>query len=180
MEQQAIYTFTSHIQGKNAKIMIYPDRVEWDRPRGISSGKVTAGVLTLGLSTLATGVKGGKASTEMIPVKSISSVTTKRDGFSNTIVQVITTGNTVDFRVSHKEAAAVKEVLTQLIVGSHPSQQVAPAAAPAYAAPPAEPAPAAPAADVPAQLQQLAGLHAAGILSDGEFATKKAELLARM
>jgi hypothetical protein len=67
----------------------------------------------------------------------------------------------------------VKEVLTQLILGSHPSQAVPQS--------PAQPtvAVAAP-TDIPAQLQQLAGLHAAGILSDVEFSQKKAELLSRM
>lgn len=181
MEQQPIYQFTSHVQGKNAKIAIYSDRVEWDRPRGVSGGKITAGIMTAGLSMLATGVKSGQAGTEMIPVKSISSVTTKRDGFLNTIVQVITSGNTVDFRVSHQEAAAVKDVLTQLILGSHPSQQTfTPPPAPVYAAPPVQPTPAAPVVDIPAQLQQLASLHTAGILTDDEYSTKKAELLARM
>jgi hypothetical protein len=173
MEQQPIYEFTSHIEGKNAKVSVYPDRVEWLKPRGVSGGKVTAGILTMGLSTLATGVKNGKSGTEMIPVKSMSSVTTKRDGLMNTLVQVITSGNTIDFRVSHNEAKQVKEVLTQLILGSHPSQAVPQS--------PAQPtvAVAAP-TDIPAQLQQLAGLHAAGILSDVEFSQKKAELLSRM
>jgi hypothetical protein len=35
-------------------------------------------------------------------------------------------------------------------------------------------------APIPEQIRQLAELHAAGILTDGEFATKKAELLSRM
>jgi hypothetical protein len=48
------------------------------------------------------------------------------------------------------------------------------AAAPAAAAP----APAAPAGnDLTAQLQQLAALHTAGVLSDAEFAAGKAKLL---
>ena len=49
-----------------------------------------------------------------------------------------------------------------------------------YEAPPPEPAPAAaPAADdVAAQLQQLAELHTSGVLSDEEFASAKAKLLA--
>jgi hypothetical protein len=46
------------------------------------------------------------------------------------------------------------------------------------AAPPPEPAPAAaPAPDISAQLQQLAALHTAGVLSDEEFAAGKAKLL---
>jgi hypothetical protein len=173
MEAQPIYEFTSHIGGKNAKISIFADRVEWLKPRGVSGGKVTAGILTGGLSMLATGVKNGKTATEMIPVKSISSVTTKRDGFSNTLVQVITSGNTVDFRVSHKEAEAVKQVLTQLVVGLQRAESMQ--------STPDQPAVSTPAAsDIPTQLQQLAGLHAAGILSDVEFSQKKAELLSRM
>lgn len=122
MESTPLHSFTSHIAGKNAVVTLYPDRIEWVRPRGVSGGKVTAGVLTLGLSTLATGVKSGKSGSEMIPVRSISSVTTQRDGFSNSKVSVITSGNTVDFRVSHKEAEAIKATLTQLILGTHPSQ----------------------------------------------------------
>jgi hypothetical protein len=45
----------------------------------------------------------------------------------------------------------------------------------AYAAPP--PAPAAPAVDLTAELQKLASLKEAGILTDEEFAAAKAKLL---
>ncbi len=117
-EQKPLLEFTSHIQGKNAVVTVWPDRIEWLQPKSVSGGKVTAGILTGGLSMLATGVKGGKTGTEMIPVKSISSVTTKKDGISNTLVSVITSGNTIDFRVSHKEAAELKQVLTRLILAN--------------------------------------------------------------
>lgn len=176
MDEQPLYEFTSHISGKNAKVSIYRDRVEWLRPRGISGGKVTAGIMTAGLSVLATGVKSGKSGTEMIPVKAISSVTTKRDGMMNSIVSVITSGNTVDFRVSHKEAETVKDTLTRLMLGTHPALQAevaAPAPAPAAPAPAATP-------DITVQLQQLAALRDAGVLTAEEFDAKKAELLARI
>lgn len=173
MTDTPLYQFTSHISGKNAKVSIHVDRIEWELPRGVSGAKLTAGVLTLGASMLATGVKNGKSGTEMIPVKSISSVTTSRDGMMNSKVSVITSGNTVDFRVSHAEAKTVKDTLTQLILGGHPAQQ-----APAAPAAPA-PAAAAPQADIAAQLQQLAGLRDAGVLTEEEFSAKKAELLAR-
>lgn len=176
MEAQPLYTFTSHIAGKNAKVSIYEDRIEWAVARGISGGKVTAGFLTGGLSVLATGVKNGKAGTEMIPVKSMTSITTKRDGLMNSKVSIITSGNTVDFRVSHSEATIVKETLTKLMIGEKPAPIAAPAVAP-VAAPPAPPAPQ---FDITAQLQQLAGLRDAGILTEEEFTTKKAELLARL
>lgn len=177
MVDQALYTFTSHILGKNAKVSIYTDRIEWALARGVSGAKVTAGIMTGGLSMLATGVKNGKAGTEMIPIKSISSVATKRDGLINSYVSVITAGNTIDFRVSHKEAEIVKSTLTQLMIGGAPAA-VAPE--PAASAPAPAVAPAAPKVDVAAQLQQLASLRDAGILTEEEFAAKKAELLERM
>lgn len=179
MVDQALYTFTSHILGKNAKVSIYTDRIEWALARGVSGAKVTAGIVTGGLSMLATGVKNGKAGTEMIPIKSISSVTTKRDGLINSYVSVITAGNTIDFRVSHKEAEIVKSTLTQLMIGGAPTP---PPAAPESVAPPA-PAPTnAPGAapDLTAQLQQLAALRDAGILTEEEFTAKKADILSRM
>ena len=175
MVDQALYTFTSHIMGKNAKVSIYTDRVEWAVARGVSGAKVTAGIMTGGLSMLATGVKNGKAGTEMIPIKSISSVTTKRDGLINSYVSVITAGNTIDFRVSHKEAEIVKSTLTQLMIGGVPAPVTPEPAPPAPVSVPPTPQP-----DVAAQLQQLASLRDAGILTEDEFAAKKTEILARM
>lgn len=110
-----IYKFTSHTSGKNAKVSIFQDRIEWEVARGVSGGKLALGAMTLGLSVLATGVKNGKTGSEMIPISKVSSVTTKRDGFSNTIVSVITAGNTLDFRVSHAEAKTVRDTIVGLM-----------------------------------------------------------------
>lgn len=118
METEAIHDFESHIAGKNARVRIYRDRIEWELKRGVSGGKITAGILTGGLSLAATGVKNGKAGTEMIPVRSVTSVATKRDGLRNTIVSVITAGNTIDFRVSHAEAKQVTDVLNRLMLAA--------------------------------------------------------------
>jgi hypothetical protein len=171
-----IFTFTSHIEGKNAKVSVFQDRIEWVKPRGVSGGKLAAGFMTAGMSLLATGVKSGKSGSEMIPVKSMSSVTTSRDGVMNTKVSVITSGNTIDFRVSHAEAARVKDVLTQLILGTHPDQTAQPVA---VVAPPVHAA-AAPQDDLMAQLAKLGDLRTAGVLTDEEFSQKKSELLARL
>lgn len=176
MVDQPLYTFTSHILGKNAKVSIYTDRVEWAVARGVSAGKLTAGVFTGGASLLVTGVKNGKAGTEMIPIKSISSVTTRRDGLINSFVSVITAGNTIDFRVSHKEAEIVKSTLTQLMIGGTLTPAPEAVASPA----PAPTSTAGTAPDLTAQLQQLAALRDAGILTEEEFAAKKAEILARL
>lgn len=111
-----LHTFTSHTSGKNARVSIYSDRIEWELQRGVSGGKLTAGLMTGGLSLLATGFKNGKAGTEMVPVRQITSVTSKRDGMLNTIVSVVTAGNTVDFRVSHSEAKEIRDILNRLML----------------------------------------------------------------
>lgn len=113
----ALLKFKSHIDGKNADVAIYPDRVEWIMARGVSGAKVTAGVLTGGLSMLATGVKNGKAGSQMIPMKSITGVTTKRDGMIITVVTVTSSSSAIGFRVSHKEAEQMRQLLNQLILG---------------------------------------------------------------
>lgn len=110
--EQPIHSFTSHISGKNARVNIFRDRVEWSRA-GVSAGKVTAGLLTGGLSMLATGVRN--KDTEMIPVRAITSVSTKKE-LMNTTVNVTASGAVIGFRVSHGEAAKVKSTLQGLMV----------------------------------------------------------------
>jgi len=112
----ALLRFKSHIDGKNADVAIYSDRIEWLMARGVSGAKVTAGIMTAGLSMLATGVKNGKAGSQMIPVKSITGVTTKRDGMINTIVMVTSSSASIGFRVSHKEAEQMRQLLGSLIL----------------------------------------------------------------
>lgn len=107
----ALLEFTSHINGKNAKVQVFPDRVEWSKA-GLSGGKLLAGAATMGLSMLATGVRN--KDTEMIPVRAITSVTTKK-GMANTTVSVIAAGNSIDFKISHSEAARLKSTLLQLM-----------------------------------------------------------------
>jgi len=112
----ALLKFKSHIDGKNADVAIYSDRIEWHLARGVSKGKVTAGIMTGGLSMLATGVKNGKSGSQMIPVKGITGVTTKRDGMINTIVSVTSSSSSIGFRVSHKEAEQMRQLLNSLIL----------------------------------------------------------------
>lgn len=147
----------------------------------VDEESVEGGGVEAGMSFLATGFKGGKAGSEMIPVKNISSVATKRDGMLNTIVSVITSGNSIDFRVSHAEGKQIREILNSLMLGDDAARAYAGASDPVAAAPsPANAETVAAPEDIPAALQQLAVLHQSGILTDDEFATKKAELLARM
>jgi hypothetical protein len=169
-------TFKSHIEGKNANVDVYVDRVEWDRPRGLSGAKLTTGVLTGGLSLLGTGVRSRKAGSEVIPVKAISSVMTKRDGLRFTEVLLTCSGNVISFRVSHDQARVAKELLTSLILGRHPAQQQANQSSPnpiIAATPPTVPED----RGVADELAKLAELRTAGILTNEEFDTQKRRLL---
>jgi hypothetical protein len=105
-----IHAFESHIEGKNARVEIHEDRIEWTRDRGRST---TAALLTGGASLL---TKRKTDATEILPVRSISSVSTKRDGMRNSIVLVQAAGAALAFRVSHAEAAQAKETLTRLML----------------------------------------------------------------
>ena len=111
MSDKPLHSFTSHVAGKNAKVSIYPDRVEWER----SGSYVGAAVKTAGFSMVMPGLR--KKDTEMIPVRSITSITSKK-GMTNTTVSVIVPGNTIDFRVSHGEAKTVKETLQKLMLSN--------------------------------------------------------------
>lgn len=178
---QPLYQAVSHIDGKNAMVRLWPDRIEWERKRGVSGAKITAGVMTGGLSMLATGVKGGKDAYDMLLLEHVTNVSNRKDGMLYHLVEVQTASggavNTIGFRVSRDEAADFRQAILNAIqarkAGSATQVNVT------VAQPTAAPAPAT-APDHAAQLQQLAGLRDAGVLTDEEFAAKKAEILARM
>jgi hypothetical protein len=117
MSEQPLMTFKSHIEGKNADVSIYADRVEWGQ-----KSRVTR-----------------RSSSEVIPIKHVSSVTVHRDGFRQA-VKVICSGNTIDFRVGRGEAEAIKTVLVDLMLGKHPTQQ-APTSSSSPMPPPPPPSP---------------------------------------
>ncbi len=169
---EELLRFKSHIDGKNADVIVYPDRVEWAKEGFMGTGaKLALGAATMGVSLLKTGVSGKTLGSEVIPVKSISSVTTKKDGMRFTLVRVICTGNTIDFRVSHSDAEPIKQLLTSLILGSHPAlRRVQPQSAPS-------PASSGSSSSVADEIRKLAELRDAGVLSESEFAVQKTKLL---
>ncbi|PRI10958.1 SHOCT domain-containing protein [Leucobacter massiliensis] len=171
---QPIYEITSHIAGKNAQVRIWPDRLEWSRKGLMSTGaKAGVAVATAGLSYLATGIRG-KREGETIPIRSISHVQRGNSRLQDKVIVKSSAGD-VEMRVSRSEADQLISILNALINGTHPSVQTAQTQAPASAQ---QSQPTMP--DVSAQLQQLAGLRDAGILTEAEFEAKKAEILARM
>ncbi|WP_201308843.1 SHOCT domain-containing protein [Puerhibacterium puerhi] len=169
MSDAPLLELTSHIAGKNATVRVYPDRVEWERGKTVSGGKVTAAVLTAGVSALATGLRTRRgAGTEVIVMDAITSVTTRRDSMFNDVVSVITGGNTIDMRVSRDEGERLKSTI--LAAKAARAGHHAAASTPAPVATPAAPS----SSD---RLRELADLHAAGILTDEEFAAAKAKAL---
>jgi hypothetical protein len=159
---EPLMEFSSHIEGRNAKVAVYEDRIEW-RQGWRPAGGATAAVLTMGASLAVP----GRRNTNMIPIRQIQGVTTKRAGLW-TAVKVVTGADTIEFRVSKAEAEQIKATLTQLMLGGG-----APAPPPAPAAAPAAPAPAL----VADELAKLVQLRDAGALTDEEFAAQKARLL---
>ncbi|WP_062465592.1 DUF2510 domain-containing protein [Demequina maris] len=134
MSEAPIYEITSHIAGKNAKVRVYPDRVEWERGKTVNKGLLIG---TMGMSALAgpAGVMSRKgAGTEMIPMRSITSVTTKRDSMLNDVVSIVTSGNTIDMRCSKAEAEQLRSLIMQGINGTLTPAPAAPSAAAAPAA----------------------------------------------
>lgn len=127
-----VLEITSHIDGKNARVRVYADRIEWERGKSVSGAKVAAGLMTAGVSLLATGVNSRKgAGVEVIPMRSITSVTTRRDSMLNDVVSVITAGNTIDMRCSKAEADRLRQVIMAGINGGlaappAPAMQAAP------------------------------------------------------
>lgn len=192
MGQTPILFVTSHDAGRNARVTLWPDRIERVRDRKRTS------------------MSRARQDTEVTPVKSISSVQATKDGVRFTKVTVFASGNNIEFRLSHDEAQRFKDALMQLVLGHTPTTAPPPASWQAdpmgrhelrywngskwtdhvsddgqqsqdpVNPPAAEPATAAAAPDVAEQIRKLATLRDEGLLSSEEFEAKKAELLARL
>ncbi len=167
---QPIYTVMTKGEGKNARVTLWPDRLEWERGRGVSGGKVVAGLLTVGLSLAVTGLRGSKDAFETLPLAAISAVSLRR-GDGGQVVSLATAGGDIDFLVSRQNAAEFRlAILNQMQVLSSTPQKVV-----------IEGAVSAPATiDFTEQLKKLGELRDSGILTEEEFQAKKAEILKKI
>lgn len=154
-----LHEFVSHIAGKNAIVRVFPTHIEWETK---GNARVGLAMVTMGVSTAFKSGRRAGAGTEMMPIKAVTSVTTKR-GMLNSRLVIIASGNTIEANIAHHEAEAVKATLLRLINESSGAASAA-----------AAPVPAGSAAD---ELTKLAALHQQGILSDEEFAAAKTRLL---
>jgi hypothetical protein len=101
--------FTSHIEGRNAKVAIYEDRIEWGRQRVTMTGK--------------------RLDTNMVPIRQIQGVTTHRAGMLYTVVKVATAADTIEFRVTKPQAGEIKDTITRLMLAGPAQPAVAPSSA---------------------------------------------------
>lgn len=104
--------FKSHIAGRNADVSLYSDRVEWSKPGRSWIGPIIAAIFTIGISLIA--YRGSGRTTEIIPIRSITSVTSQQGGMGST-VSVITAGNTIDMRCSRSEGEEFQRRVMGLI-----------------------------------------------------------------
>ena len=165
-----IYEVMTMGEGKNARVTLWPDRLEWERGRGISSGKIWAGIMTGGLSLAVTGVRGNKDAFETLPLSAISSVSLRK-GDGGQIVSVSTAGGDIDFLVSRQNAADFRlAIINQMQVReATPQKVVIEGQTPAQIQN----------VDYADQLKKLAELRDAGILSEEEFQAKKTDILGK-
>jgi hypothetical protein len=164
-EPQAIFEVMASNEGKNARVRLLPDRLEWEKTRGISAAKVLAGIPTLGANS---------AAFDMLPLSAITSLSLRKDGLNHQMVVVQTAGGAIEFRVSRYNAADFRlAVINQMQVSAATPTKVEVQSS----TPVGQPAP--PTFDLADQIQKLASLRDAGILTEEEFQLKKSQLLER-
>lgn len=113
---QPVMQFKSHIEGKNADVTIWPDRIEYQRlgaRRGLSAKALVA---SAGMSALASFSRKSH-DTNMIPIRAIQGVTTHKGGIAWTEVELTTGGDKIAFRVTKDQAGQVKSTISRLMLG---------------------------------------------------------------
>lgn len=103
-DESTLMEFAAHLDGRNATVRIYPDRLEWQR-----SGSLTKKLMTGGLG-------GRSRDTEVIPARAITGVTSHKHGFGYTDVRILMAGRTVELgKLPKDRAVEVQRLLVQLV-----------------------------------------------------------------
>jgi hypothetical protein len=146
-----LFTGTSRGEdGRNSTVTLWPDRIERVKARSFGS------------------FSKANQDHEVTPVKSVSSVQAKKDGFRTKVI-VYATGNEIVFRLPHDDAATFRQRLLDLMLSEqrpHAPEGVVTQAAPNSAGPSK--------AD---QVRELAALRDEGLMTDAEFDAKRREIL---
>jgi hypothetical protein len=98
MGDTPILEVESKDEGRNAKVRLFADRIEREKPRGRLS------------------MSSARQDFEVTPVRAVSSVQAVKDGFSTKVI-VFASGNTIEFRIHpHDAAHRFKDELTRLML----------------------------------------------------------------
>lgn len=162
MTDQPVLQFKSHIEGKNADVTIWPDRIAWSELGKITMTRLAGAAITKGK----VGMRKG-SDTNIVPIRAIQGVTTHKGGIGYTTVEVMTSADRVSFRVSKGDAEQVKDTILRLM------RELSPSAG----SPSASENPPPSSGSTADELVKLAQLRDAGVLSEEEFRVQKARLL---
>ena len=186
-----IRRFTSTIDGQRTEVEVLEDRIDWtwSQSKGVSGGKIAAGILTAGMSLAVTGVgKGGYGVKKdrgggSIRLDTINGIATRQSG-KETIIAVTTGGVAVDMVVSTREAPQILALLHELIAKAKRVNVEAPSVVVNVASGPSDQASvqaaqlaALSSPDIMANLERLGDMRYKRLISDEEFNQMKAKLL---
>lgn len=111
-----VYSFTSHIDGRNARVNVYPTHIEWAKPQTGVVGLVLLGLLALctcGLSLIAKAARPRlRPETASILLRTVTGVSTNGDGM-HTAVTITAPGIVIVGRMGADQAEAVKAFILQ-------------------------------------------------------------------
>ena len=170
-----LYEVVASNEGKNAKVTLWSDRIEWEKGRGISASKVLLGISTLGKSLALTGIRGNKDGFATLPISAISGISLRKDGLNHQIVSVATAAGSIDFRLSRQNAADFRvAIVTQMQKAAESDRR------PEVSREESTLTSVIPSHDLIEQLEKLAALRDRGIISDEEFQIKKTQILDRL
>ncbi len=96
----ALWMGTSVEAGRNANVVLYADRIEREKPRGLMS------------------LSGAVQDNEVIPIRSVTSVNIKKANMVHSDVVVLTAGGSIPFRLGHSQAQVFKDAVTPLILNA--------------------------------------------------------------
>ncbi|HEY3603324.1 MAG TPA: SHOCT domain-containing protein [Sporichthyaceae bacterium] len=161
--EKPIRTFVSVVDGEQTEVRVHADRLEWEQ-RVARPNRLGVRAEASWLSPLPS---TAEIITQRVPVPAMTSVTVWAACSTFTAISVNAAPAPIEFRVSHRDAAGIADLLTGLVLGAAPANVATPAALPSQAR----------GAGIADQIRTLGALYAAGILSAEEFFTEREALM---
>jgi|GEM_PF-1515487 len=157
------------INDNPGRLWVFPDRIEYDAKGATSKGKVALGVMTGGVSMLATGVRG-RGDRTVISLREVNSISRKRESMNRDIVTVLTAGNSFAISCTKSEAEKLQAILQNAMNSLHAASHSAPAVVAVGTTGQQE-------KTAIEKVHELTELYQAGILTAEEYSAAKAKAL---